>query len=187
MSGDGTGSLIWRWNEAHGEHCCSPNASLADLHHASWTGYWLLRWRDITGPAGEPVPPMLRRYAELLLRSQRADGMWPAYIDPATGSVAAPLSEFNGESGTSALFLLQLHSAVGGSNSSYLDASLAALRFTTAEVFASRRWWDFETFWSCSPKPEGWRDEFTGASPEPNHAPCRITAWCCVALAASSM
>ncbi len=134
--GGGEGSLSWRWDEPHGTHCCSPNGSLAHLHHASWTGYWLLRWRAVTegsGTGGEPVPQMLLRYADHLLRSQRSDGMWPAYFDPSTGVPAAPLSMYNGESATSALFLLELHSAVGG-NGSYLAAALAALNFTTREV-----------------------------------------------------
>lgn len=171
------GRLVWEWDEPHGPHCCSPNASFAHLHHSSWTGYWLLRWHALSAlpPQG---PPLLRRYAEQLLRLQRGDGMWPAYWDPSTGVAQAPLRDYNAESATSALFLLELadacragrEPACSSEASAFVAAALRALNFTAREVYTSTRWYDFETFWSCSPKPEGWRDRFTGQAAENNLA-----------------
>merc|ERR1719326_1531328 len=47
---------------------------------------------------------------------------------------------------------------------------MTALDFTTTVVYRSRRWWDFETFFSCSRKPVGFMDNFTRQPAECNIA-----------------
>jgi len=74
--------------------------------------------------------------------------------------------EVNAETAGSALFLGQLFSATNDKR--YLDAAVKAMAFIEAEIVPTRQWFDFETFFSCSQKPEGFYDHFTQQYPENN-------------------
>ena len=104
--------------------------------------------------------------------------MWPAFFSLSGGADLVAFSDFNAESATHALFLLELHSllqlqppeGVERDDSRYLHAALRALTFTVNEVYSTRRWSDFEAFWSCSPKPLNFSDPYTRQPPECNIA-----------------
>lgn len=54
------------------------------------------------------------------------------------------------ETGPVALFLLQLYNQ--DARQLYLDAAEKALSFMEESVVSTRQWYDYETFWSCSPR-----------------------------------
>ena len=54
------------------------------------------------------------------------------------------------ESGAVTQFLFELYK--NDANPRYLQAALKGLSFVDRDVVPNRKWFDFETFWSCSPK-----------------------------------
>ncbi len=116
----------------------------------SWTAYWLLRWRAAGLPEGERILARCRTLAEFFVARQESDGMLPTRFAE-DGSVQEDRSrEVKAETGPVALFLLELHAQ--DPDSRWLDAGLKALRFLDADVVPRRQWYDYETFWSCSPR-----------------------------------
>src|SRR4029434_8296955 len=54
------------------------------------------------------------------------------------------------ETGPVILFLLELYDQ--DRDSSVLEAARKGLSFLEKEVIPKRQWYDYETFWSCSPR-----------------------------------
>lgn len=121
----------------------------------SWTAYWLLRWRESglsSGSPGDDAAIIERgtRLADFLIARQARNGMLPTRFAE-DGAVQQELSEtVKAETGSVALFLLALHKAAP--KPEYLRAAREGLSFLDREVAAQRKWYDFETFWSCSPR-----------------------------------
>ncbi len=117
----------------------------------SWTAYWLLRWREAGLPGGEWALPRCRALARFLVDRQSKDGMLPTRFRD-DGSVDVDQSEtVKAETGPVALFLLELNSQ--DPDPAWLAAALRGLGFLEAAVIKPRQWYDYETFWSCSPRP----------------------------------
>lgn len=133
----------------------------------SWTAYWLLRWRAAELPEGERILARCRALAEFFVQRQESDGLLPTRFAE-DGSAQEELSrEVKAETGPVALFLLELYAQ--DPDSRWLRAGLAGLRFLDQEVVPRRQWYDFETFWSCSPRKPHF-DERTGQWPANNLA-----------------
>ena len=116
----------------------------------SWTAYWLLKWRAAGLLFSDAILPRCRRLADFLMARQLNDGMIPTRFDEA-GATQAELSRMlMAETGPAALFLLELYSA--DRNPRYLEAGLRALQFLEREITPQRKWYDYETFFSCSPR-----------------------------------
>jgi hypothetical protein len=116
----------------------------------SWTGYWLLRWRAAGLPGSEDVLPRCRKLAAFMMARQFADGMLPTRFAE-DGSVQEDLSKtVKAETGPVVLFLLELYNQ--DRNLLYLAAARRGLAFLDTEVIPQRQWYDYETFWSCSPR-----------------------------------
>lgn len=116
----------------------------------SWTAYWLLRWRAAGLPDGGGILPRCRALAEFFVKRQADDGMLPTRFAE-DGSVQVERSrEVKAETGPVALFLLELYAQ--DPDPRWLRAGLAGLRFLDEDVVPRRQWYDFETFWSCSPR-----------------------------------
>jgi hypothetical protein len=115
-----------------------------------WTGYWLLKWRAAGLPASNRVLPRCRDLAEFMIARQLPDGMLPTRFAE-NGSVEKDLSKtVKAETGPVALFLLELYAQ--DPDPSYLRAARRGLEFLEKEVVPQRQWYDYETFWSCSPR-----------------------------------
>jgi len=119
-----------------------------------WTAYWLLQWRAAKLPGSDAMNDMIldrcRRLASFMIARQCPDGMLPTQFTDA-GLVNEELSRtVKAETGPVALFLLALYAQ--DRNRAYLDATRRALAFLEANVIPRRQWYDFETFWSCSPR-----------------------------------
>jgi hypothetical protein len=116
----------------------------------SWTAYWLLRWRAAGLPGSEAILPRCRALAEFFVRRQLGDGMLPTRFGD-DGSVNAELSRtVKAETGPVALFLLELY--MQDPDPRWLKAGERGLAFLDRDVVPRRQWYDFETFWSCSPR-----------------------------------
>ena len=116
----------------------------------SWTAYWLLKWRAAGLPLGDAILSRCRRLADFFMARQLPDGMIPTRFDE-SGATQHDLSRMlMAETGPTALFLLELYAS--DRNPRYLEAGLRALQFLEKEVIPQRKWYDYETFFSCSPR-----------------------------------
>jgi hypothetical protein len=116
----------------------------------SWTGYWLLRWREAGLADTGAIMRRAERLADFLIARQQPDGMLPTRFDE-TGAAELELSrQVFAETAPVALFLLELAGQDG--NMRYRDAALRGLDFLERKVIPDRKWYDFETFFSCSPR-----------------------------------
>jgi hypothetical protein len=116
----------------------------------SWTAYWLLKWRAAGLPASDEILLRCRRLADFFIARQLPDGMIPTRFDES----GAPQNELSrmlmAETGPVALYLLELHAV--DRDPRILEAALRALQFLDRDVIPQRKWYDFETFFSCSPR-----------------------------------
>jgi len=115
-----------------------------------WTGYWLLKCRAAAIHDSEGILLRCRQLARFLIAQQMNDGMLPTRFAE-DGSVQEELSRtVKAETGVVVLFLLELY--VQDSDPSYLKAAKRGMDFLERQVIPQRQWYDFETFWSCSPR-----------------------------------
>jgi hypothetical protein len=132
-----------------------------------WTGYWLLQWRAAQLPGSESILPRCRELARFMMARQNADGMLPSRFAE-DGSVQEDLSCIvKAETGPVALFLLELYNQ--DRNPQYLEAARKGLAYLETQVIPQRQWYDYETFWSCSPRKARF-DESTQQWPANNLA-----------------
>lgn len=138
----------------------------------SWTGYWLLRWHEAGLSDSGEIVPRCKRLAAFLLSKQRADGWIPTRFDESGQIDDTSAPRVPAETAPVARFLLELYKVTGANP--YRDAGLKALAFLDREVAPERKWYDYETFWSCNPRNTAF-DERTRQWPANNlaliHAP----------------
>jgi hypothetical protein len=116
----------------------------------SWTAYWLLRWRGAELPGSGDILGRCRSLARFFCERQLKDGMLPTRFAE-DGSVIGDQSRIvKAETGPVALFLLELYSQ--DRDPRWLGAAERGLAFLAADVVPNRQWYDFEAFWSCSPR-----------------------------------
>lgn len=121
-----------------------------DLASLAWKGIWLLRWHDeVDCPRRADVRHHLDEIAALFRRQQHEDGSFPCWID-AEHRVARPLDQ-TASSALPGWFLAER--AVRFKEPVDRDAAVRASDFLLREVVDRNAWYDFETFYSCSPKP----------------------------------
>jgi hypothetical protein len=133
----------------------------------SWTAYWMLRWRLAGLPESDGVLDRCARLARFLIDRQQPDGMLPTRFDENGGVETGASRTVQAETAPAALFLLELYKA--SPQPEYFTAARKALAFLDRSIIPERKWYDFETFWSCSPRFIS-RDERTGQWPANNLA-----------------
>jgi len=116
----------------------------------SWTAYWLLRWREAKLPGSEAIVPRCRALAEFFTQRQSPDGMLPTRFAEDGSVIEAQSRTVKAETGPVVLFLLELYAQ--DPDARWLAAAKRGLTFLEQDVIAQRQWYDFETFWSCSPR-----------------------------------
>jgi hypothetical protein len=155
FTGDGrhprwvAGTRVWRYTRAH--HV--PNAAV--------TGLWMLEIDRHLGSGGI-FRERCGGLGDFLLRVQQPSGAIPTWVDAGRGGALRPLPALRESAGGAAagLFLARLAAETGRE-----DCRAAARRaadFIMRRVFPSQQWHDTEVFFSCSEKPLGWRDGWTG-------------------------
>jgi hypothetical protein len=159
----GGDSVAWAAGDGSGESV--RNGYLG--FDMSWTAYWLLKWRQAGLPESDGILPRCRRLADFFLARQFKDGLIPTRFDEAGRPQEALSRMLMAETGPVALFLLELYSAERDRR--YLDAALRALEFLERDVIPERKWFDYETFFSCSPRTDSF-DERTRQWPANNLA-----------------
>ena len=108
------------------------------------------KWRAAQLPGSDAILPRCERLADFLVARQPADGLLPTRFDE-SGAVEPELSRtVMAETAPVANFLLELYQH--NRKPRYLDAARKALAFLDREIVPERKWYDFETFWSCSPR-----------------------------------
>jgi len=163
-----------------------------ELYHlldCSWTAWWLLRWHE-DFVFDECTLKFCRAYADALLALQRPDGGWPDYVDvrrhePVTEYDPRPAADrtisayvkqmvqhwgtkhlpTSAESAMDALFLAEMSRLVPNGRR-YLDAAVRGATFLEEQVIPRHKWFDWETFFSCSPKPLDFYDGRTQQHPQ---------------------
>jgi hypothetical protein len=148
------------------KHQVPPNCQ--DFYHTfdmAWTGYWLLRWLELT-PDDTRILPFAERVGRFFIEVQSASGVIPSWYAADTFEPHRALREINSETASCALFLAVLYQRTN--NKDYLIAAQKAMSFVEREVVTSRKWFDLETFVSCSPKSFSFYDHYTRQQPENN-------------------
>lgn len=144
----------------------------------SWTAYWLIRWLTDFNEHEEEIMPIVRDLAEFLLKHQRENGFIPSYYREEDLSIdeEMKMNEENAEPAVCALFLVEMYKLTG--EEQYLDAAEKAVRYVEREIIPESKWYDFETFYSCSPKEYGIYDKITGQYPQCNMAMMMLAKVC---------
>jgi hypothetical protein len=144
----------------------------------SWTAYWLLQWQLHCEPDARTLP-FCCAYADELLRLQRPDGSLPDYVDVAAHECVTRYEPFEAAKrsnsgyvhsmidswGVDRLFLAEL-SRIVVDGERYFHAAQDAARFVERNVIPLHKWFDYETFFSCSPKPLDFFDSRTQQYPQ---------------------
>jgi len=129
------------------------------------TAWWMCYWHERFG-GDEDFVARVTDYANFLADNQLPSGAVPTYLD-------ADLKPFKHllESGTSAISGAVLAKAAMLTGDERLrEAALAAGRYVDVHVVSTQKFYDFETFYSCSPKPLTWIDPVSGQPPQNNLA-----------------
>ena len=141
---------------SHGEY-------LAMFHNA-WTCYWLLQWIDLVPERRTEILNFTKAFADFLLAHQQKNGVVPSWYAPETLQPAEPLRDENAETAGAALFLCEFYKR--RKEQKYLDAAERSMEYMFTNILPRQKWFDFETFFSCSRKPLGFFDRYTQQYPQ---------------------
>lgn len=143
-----------------------------DLTNMAWKGIWLLRWLEFEDcPRREEIRAQCEQMAEAMMKRQNANGSFPTWLTKEKQVV--PILDHSAQSALPAWFLAALvdarlmsdlsrnaslrenddqKSARARRRAGQRNAALRACDFLVNNVVDQQRWYDFETFFSCSPK-----------------------------------
>jgi len=139
----------------------NTNSNLYQTAAASKTGVYLLHYRRLCEDDTR-ILPYLRPYGDFLVDHLGDKACIPAMLTVDFDPV--PELAFNAEGGIHIWFLCELYQAT--QEKKYLDAAERMATFLAKEILPQQRWYDFETFYSCSIKPEDFFDSYTGQWPQ---------------------
>ncbi|MEX2191182.1 MAG: hypothetical protein WEB33_10835 [Bacteroidota bacterium] len=134
------------------------------MFHNAWTGYWLLQWADILPERRDEIIAYTGRFADFLVKQQASSGVIPSWYDPVTLEPVPEFRDENAETAGAAFFLAEYHRRTG--QGKYLDAAERAMQYVVTDILPHHKWFDYETFFSCSRKPLGFFDTYTGQHPQ---------------------
>ncbi len=134
------------------------------MFHNAWTGVWLLRWAGLRPGRWPEILAYTGRLSTFLVKNQHASGVIPSWYEPATLQPADAFRDENAETAGAALFLAEFARKTGDKEAR--AAAEKAMAYVFREIVPDRRWFDFETFFSCSRKPLGFFDRYTAQHPQ---------------------
>lgn len=112
----------------------------------SFTAYLMLTWYEEL-EKDQRLVEYASNYADALLKSQDADGFFPAWL--ANDSFEPlPYLRQSPETSMSVTFLLKLYHLT--KNERYKLSALKAMAAVVTKIIPVGQWEDFETYWSCS-------------------------------------
>lgn len=132
--------------------------------HNAWTNYWLLQWSDLLPSRKKEIHLYTKHFAAFVLAKQKPSGVIPSWFHSKTLLPAETFSDENAETAGSALFLAELYART--KKKEYLLASEKAMRYIVTSIIPENKWYDYETFFSCSRKPVGFFDKYTQQHPQ---------------------
>ena len=153
------------------------------MFHNAWTGYWLLAWIDLVPSRRAEILHFTGAFARFLLEHQEASGVIPSWYQPETLEPADPLRDENSETAGAALFLAEYFAHTKDPES--LNGAKRAMEFIFTRMLPENKWYDYETFFSCSRKPLGFFDAYTFQHPQ-NTLSMQMAAEACAALYAAT-
>jgi hypothetical protein len=166
------------WVADHGWGGIDSGKRLPMFHNA-FTATWLLAWADLVPARRTAILDYTSGIARFLIAHQEPTGVIPSWYDAATGEPSPVLRDENAETAGAALFLSRYSEATGDTASR--RAAEDAMRYVLTSVVPDRKWYDFETFFSCSAKPVGFFDTVTGQYPQ-NTLSMDMAAEACASL-----
>jgi hypothetical protein len=166
------------WVADHGWGGIDSGKRLPMFHNA-WTATWMLAWADLVPAHRAEVLDYTAGIARFLIAHQEKSGVIPSWYDAATGEPSPALRDENAETAGAALFLSRYAAATGDTSSR--RAAEKAMGYIFSSVVPDRKWFDFETFFSCSAKPVGFFDAVTGQYPQ-NTLSMDMAAEACASL-----
>ena len=125
-----------------------------DLTNIAWKGIQLLRFLQLSGcPRREEIQKQVDAIADLMVGKQNPDGSWPSWLDKDLKPV--PILDRSAQSSLPDWFLGEWCkvSLAQPSCPAKIKSVLKGADFLASEVVDQQRYYDFETFFSCSPKP----------------------------------
>jgi hypothetical protein len=134
------------------------------MFHNAWTCYWLLQWVDLVPERKAEILRFTGAFAGFLLSHQQASGVIPSWYDPKTLAPVEVFRDENAETAGAALFLAEYYARTNKER--YLAAAEQAMRYVFASIVPQRKWFDFETYFSCSRKSIGFYDTYTQQNPQ---------------------
>ena len=136
--------------------------------NAAWTSMWLLWWNRDFGRGDDAALSFVRRLADSFVEEQLSSGAIPAWFDISPDGKEPPKAvetlKESAETAGAAMLIGEL--ALQTKEPKYIKALTRAGDFLIREVIPDMKYWDFETFWSCSWKPLDMRDRHTGILPQ---------------------
>jgi hypothetical protein len=130
----------------------------------AWTCYWLLHWIDLVPERKAEILRFTGAFAGFLVSHQQASGVIPSWYDPTTLAPIEVFRDENAETSGAALFLAEFYART--KKEQYLVAAERAMHYVFASIVPQRKWFDHETFFSCSRKPIGFYDTYTQQHPQ---------------------
>jgi hypothetical protein len=125
----------------------------------AWTCYWLLKWMDLVPDRRAEILTRCRAFADFLIAHQEKSGVIPSWYNPETLVPADTFRYENAETAGSALFLASAYAQTHEKR--YLEGAERAMAYIFREIVPQRKWFDFETFFSCTRKTPGFFDPYT--------------------------
>ncbi len=152
------GSLFWTARSADARHGYDTAAMGVTI-------WWLLQWiEDFADLDRAPLLALATAYCDLLMAVQLPSGAIPTYLQPDL-TPAAPLQESATTAISGAVLAKCAHLV---RNPAYTRAALQAGYFIETHCLPGLNFNDFETFYSCSPKPLHAIDYWSGILPHNN-------------------
>ncbi|MBI5708365.1 MAG: hypothetical protein HZC36_15390 [Armatimonadetes bacterium] len=125
-----------------------------DLTNIAWKGIWMLRWLDFEDcPRREDILKQCQEIAGAMVRLQNADGSIPTWLTK--DQKVVPILDHSAQTALPAWFLAEILLSKHVPSPNPVAGASGAARasdFLVKNVVDQQRWYDFETFFSCSPK-----------------------------------
>jgi hypothetical protein len=149
-----------------------------DLTNMAWKGIWMLRWLEFKDcPRKDEILRQCREMAKMMVSKQNLDGSFPTWLDKDLRVV--PVLDRSAQSALPVWFLAEAGTAgiLTTSEGIAWSASVSkGANFLANQIVDGQYWYDFETFFSCSPKAcfqrdgqhnhEKMRDPYTLQAPQ---------------------
>lgn len=125
-----------------------------DLTNMAWKGIWLLRWANEFGdcPRKEEVLRQSVEMARYMVEQQNGDGSFPSWTSKDHRKV--PILDASAQSALPVWFLAEVAAldGLGAEKGRFRQAAERGGAWLLKNVVDGRYYYDFETFFSCSPK-----------------------------------